>query len=56
MNWIYVSIMGAFALGILMGMSLGRRKAIDEIAHRQMQMDATKMWTDAFKGYMGGEK
>ncbi len=56
MNWIYIAIVGAFALGVFIGMAIGRKKGIDEITHRQMQMDATRMWTNAFKGYMGGEK
>ena len=54
-NWLYVAVVGAFALGVLVGMVMGKRKAIEEMAYRQMQMDATKMWTDAFKGYMGGK-
>jgi len=55
-NWIYVAVVGAFALGILVGMAVGRKRAFEEMAYRQMQMDATKMWTDAFNGYMGGKK
>ena len=54
-DWLYVAVVGAFALGIFVGMVMGKKKAIEELAHRQMQMDATKMWTDAFKGYMGGK-
>lgn len=55
-NWIYVAIVGAFALGMLVGSAIGRKKAADEYTYRQVQMDATKMWTDAFSGYMGVKK
>ena len=55
-NWVYIAVVGAFALGILVGMAMGKKKAVEEIAYRQMQMDATKMWTDAFSGYVGGKK
>jgi len=54
-NWMYVAVIGAFALGILVGTAMGKKKAVEEIAYRQMQMDATKMWTDAFSGYVGGK-
>lgn len=54
-NWIYVAIVGAFALGVLIGTSIGKKKAVEEMAYRQMQMEATKMWTDAFSGYTGGK-
>ena len=57
MNWvIYVSIMGAFALGLLIGMPIGRSKERKETAYRKMQMEATELWTNAFKGYVGGQK
>ena len=55
-NWIYVAIVGAFALGVMIGMFIGRVKERKVMAYQQMQMEATKMWTDAFKGYMGGER
>lgn len=55
-NWIYGAIVGAFALGVVIGVAMGKKKAVEEMAYRQMQMDATRMWTDAFTGYMGGKK
>jgi len=55
-EWNYVAVVGAFALGIIIGMAMGRKKAVEEMTYRQMQMDATKMWTEAFNGYMGGKK
>ena len=56
MNWIYIAIVGAFALGLLIGMPIGRSKERKETAYRKMQMEATELWTNAFKGYVGGQK
>ena len=55
-NWMYVAIVGAFALGLLIGMPIGRSKERKETAYRKMQMEATELWTNAFKGYLGGRK
>ena len=55
-EWSYVAVVGAFALGIVIGTAMGRKKAVEEMTYRQVQMDATKMWTEAFNGYMGGKK
>ena len=54
MNFIYVAIVGAFALGMLIGMGIGRKKAYLEYLNLQKQMEATRMWTENLKKYMGG--
>ena len=49
---IVLSHVFVFSLGIWEG----RRKEREETTIRQMQLDATKMWTDSLGGYMGGRR
>ena len=47
-NWIYGLTAGSFLLGFIMGRISGRRDALVEEANRWKQMQATRMWTEAF--------
>lgn len=52
--WMYGALIGSFALGLLIGMALGRRKAVTEMLYQQQRMEATKVWTEALGKVMGG--
>jgi len=55
-NWIIGAIVASHFFVFFLGSWNGRRKATDEMAYRQMRMEATKMWVDSIGGGMGGKK
>ena len=53
--WIIAGVVASHVFVFFLGNVNGRKKAIDEMLSRQMQMDATRLWTDSLKKYMGGK-
>ncbi len=54
-DWTYVAIVGSFVLGMIIGMALGKRKAMTDMLMQQQRMEATKAWTEAVGKMMGGK-
>lgn len=50
-----ISIITAFVLGFFIGTKTGKKQALQEQLMMQKKMEATKMWTDNLKKYMGGQ-
>ncbi len=53
--WLYVALVGVFTLGMFIGIALGKRKAMAEMMFQQQRMEATRMWTESMKDFMGGQ-
>lgn len=53
-NWIYLAIIGSFVLGMIIGMSVGRKKGMSDMLLKQQHLEATRMWAETLSKYMGG--
>ncbi len=53
-NWILVAIVGSFIFGMIIGNSLGRRKAMLDMLYQQQKMEATRLWTESISKVVGG--
>jgi hypothetical protein len=53
--WFYLLVVGAFALGMMFGIGIGRRNAYTEFQLQQKQLEATRLWTESISKYMGGQ-
>lgn len=54
-NWTYLTIIGSFVLGMIVGTAVGKRKALADMLMQQQRMEATRMWTESLSKYMGGK-
>lgn len=54
-DWTYVAIIGSFVFGMIIGMALGKRKAITDMLMQQQRIEATKVWTETIGRMMGGK-
>lgn len=55
MNWIYVAVLAAFALGYWIGHRKGKSDTQQEMIFQQQRMEATRIWSETMKPYMGGQ-
>jgi len=55
MDWIYIAVVGVFVLGMLIGITLGKRKAMLDMLYQQQRMEATRLWTESISKVMGGQ-
>lgn len=53
-NWTFVAFVGTFIFGMIIGNSLGRRKAMLDMLYQQQRMEATRMWTESIGKVAGG--
>jgi len=53
-NWTFVAFVGTFVFGMIIGNSLGRRKAMLDMLYQQQRMEATRMWTESIGKVVGG--
>lgn len=53
--WMYLAMVGAFAMGGIVFYRKGKADAYREMTLLQKQMEATKMWTEAFNQHTGGK-
>ena len=53
--WIYVVVVVAFTLGYLIGHRKGKSDSQQEMIYQQQRMEATKIWAESMKPYMGGK-
>ena len=50
--WMYGALVGSFILGMIIGITVGKKRGMTEMLMQQQRMEATKLWTDSLKGYM----
>jgi hypothetical protein len=54
-GWMYLITFGVFCLGYFIGYSKGKNDGISAATYQQQQLDATRIWAEQMKNYIGGE-
>lgn len=55
-TWLIVGTVAASHFFVyFLGKHHGKKEAVEEMTYRQMQMDATRMWAEAFTKKTGGD-